>query len=125
MKDLAQLLIVNKEWAAVVSGRVECAALRLAQFDLIREYRAASSSRRRFVVHSFDVIMEVFSTTWSLRKPMPDRLRLLPLHELCTFELSLLRDILVRGWQVRASVLVGVDWRALDLVWVAPLERKF
>lgn len=123
LKKLAELMTVSTKWHRALSSRVEAAALRLAQFDLRWEGRAPGVGRRYYVVATFDHLMSVFTKMWTLTKPMPERFRLSPLQDLSTPELSCLRDILRGGWQVRAFVPHGVDWRTQEFMWVAPVER--
>jgi len=68
--------------------------------------------------------VEMFSITWALVKPIPDRMRLMPLQELSAPELSCLRDELARGWLLKGPLPEGRDWRDFELIWVAPMHRK-
>lgn len=109
LRLIAKLSVVNKFWRDVVCSWVEYAAMKLAQFDLTWTWCRRFKSRDRFVVGRFDDAMSVFSFTWKLRKPIPDRLRLLPMRELSGAELSLLRTELGSGWQERGAVPSGAD----------------
>lgn len=125
LKFLASLVQVKKDWRLSVASTPEYAALRLAQFDLKwGEGHRRRTSRARYVVDHFDQLLEIFSNNWALEKPIPDRFRLAPLQELSTPELSLLRNILGRGWQFSVFIPDDVGWHACDLMWVAPQNRS-
>ena len=94
-----------------------------SQFDLIWEGRWRLCSRAHFVVERFNQNLSVFTTSWALEKPVPDRLHLCPLEQLSTPKLACLRDIVRRGWQMTGAMPPGTDWRACHLIWAAPMER--
>ena len=120
LRLLVKLTLVSKEWRDLIRAVAEHSALRLAQFDLIWEWRAPWISADRYVINRFDAALEMFIVTWALMKPILLRMRILPLGELSVPELSCLRDELSRRWLMKAPLPEGRDWREFEEVWVPP-----
>lgn len=72
----------------MVSGTMEYAALRLAEWELPRATLPRGTTADDFVVGRFDHNIGMLSKYWELVKPMSQHLRTAPLAELSASELQ-------------------------------------
>ena len=108
----------------MVSGTMEYAALRLAEWELPRATLPRGTTADDFIVGRFDHNIGMLSKYWELVKPMSQHLRTAPLAELSASELQSLVLQLSAGWGVEATVSSSAAWKDLDMVWVTPTMRE-
>lgn len=132
LRMIPALALVCCEWRSSMLDRQEYHAMRLACRDMAtmrRGRRAAKGSRRRLrevllMRKMYEENLELFSHSWLLYDPIPERLRTAPLQDLSVEELAELRTVLTAGWG--GTELTPFEVAAhedITKIWVSPLFR--
>ena len=124
LRTIPYVMATCKDWRDMVSGQLEYAALRLAEWELPRVTLPRGVSADDFLVGRFDHNVGKPSKSWELVKPMSEHLRTAPLAELSALELQSLVSALSAGWGQEATVTSSTAWKENDLVWVTPAMRE-
>ena len=107
LQVLAQVACASRRTNLNAGSTLQFTALRLASYDVAAMEANPFRSKAKLVLDAFERNMSIFGKSWSLDKPVSERLRMVTLSDLAPAELHELRGILLSGWQVEVEVRKG------------------